>query len=817
MNQVNTAKLNEELPPAEDGPFIHGWFTLVVPSNGASAIIKKIVRHAGQGKPITADDVLKKLKKLKVIHGIDMDVIHELLKSVNNNIIPDQEIIIARSDVVHGENGTLKWLIQGLDSNSSDICLAPNTKIAVRKLATKGKPGKNVFGKRVNPRAGFDQQLEAGEGISVTAGEDNEFFYQPKYIGLLKYDSNTLSLDPRLRISDDKLQAHMDIQGLLEGDVKISVDDILATISTYGIKQGIIEENISKALAKAYKTKNAIKNVLIAEGKDPVHGQDAILDWQFQIKNKSEILRAVLPNDLIVTHIPETENKSGFNIYAEVLTAKIGMTHSMNSEAGILKKEANGKTEYRAQWLGVVQYESGTLSTIPDIEISEDNMEVSMGLYTKVSYREDGDITYEHVLHTLMEHGIKFGIKANEIKASLNKARQDDRTHFRMIVAEGKQPQDGVNAKLVIDDRISTGKLLTNGTIDYHEKSYPWDIKTNGIIGHVIPRKAEINGKTVTGEIIQAIAAEELKLILDGVKQGNDGKLRAAIDGVLLVNGLNITVSENVVINGDIDTNTGNISTDTTVIVNGYVKPGFVVKARKGDVIIQENIEDAFVYARGSIVIKAGIRGSRSEVAAAGNISTTFAENTKLMVNKDIAVSNNIISCNIYCKGNLTVGDAHSAKSTLIGGITRVKKCLAAANLGSEGCVKTVIHMGPSTGILRQYKKIKKEFEVKKQELDDLQRLYKHYEQEPGDNKEAVLKKITSTSENKLKEFKKIQINYNYLHDQINEAGKAKVVIHKHVYPGVFIHLMNQTYEVNEKRNAGTFRLEGGLLIFDPA
>jgi len=794
---------------------VNGWFTLSVPSSGACAVIKRIARHSGAGKPVQMEDILKKLKKENVIHGIDMTAIHELLTAVEKNEIPDKETVIARSDVENGENGTLTWHIEGLTENPAGVYVAPDTPIAVRKPASKGKPGKNIFGKRLNPRPGFDPPLEIGEGIVAAGNKSGEITYTAKHSGWLRIMDKVLKVASDLTIAADKMQAQMDIHGVGIDGRKITLADVQANITSAGITTGVINENITRALTQSCNSGQTVKDVLIAMGKPPVHGHDAVIEWLMQFQGTSDLARAVVPGQLLATHTAEVQPEAGINLFGTALPVKPVHAKTINSGAGVTASTARNKTEYRARWLGVASFAEGMLMVNPDVEISADKMSVHMGLFTHTASRENNEITCEQVLRTLADHGVKSGIKANSITASLAKARADDRHHFRMLVAEGTPAQHGVNARLIIDNKVATGRLLPDGNIDYHERSYPWNVNENDVIGHVKPAIPGKNGGTVTGEPITATPAENLKLQLTGVSQDRGGKLKAASKGILLINGLNIKVTDNLVIEGDIDHKTGNIHTDTSVVINGYVKPGYTVQSKEGDVVIQENIEDGQIYAHGSVVIKTGIRGAKSVIAAGGSIRTTFVENARLMAAGDVVVSTNMVTCHTWCKGNMTVGDAGSAHSTLVGGASRVGKTLTVANLGSEGCMKTDILLGPQAGVIARYRKFSEEMARKKQEINELETIFKHYQQEPGGNQKKILVKIAKTSQARINEYEKIETGYNVLHDMITRARQAKVVIRKQVFPGVRVHLLGQVYEVNDKRGPGTIHLSGEQLIFE--
>ena len=133
------ASPNPEIISNEEEPSANGWFQLDVPSHGKIATVKKIVSHTGKGKPVKSNDILKKLKELKVIYGIDRDAIDTLLESVEEHNIPEKPITIAKGDVEDGENGSIEWSIEGITEKASEFLVVSKTQIAIRKLSTQGK------------------------------------------------------------------------------------------------------------------------------------------------------------------------------------------------------------------------------------------------------------------------------------------------------------------------------------------------------------------------------------------------------------------------------------------------------------------------------------------------------------------------------------------------------------------------------------------------------------------------------------------------------------------------------------------------------
>ncbi len=632
---------------AEETPSSNGWFQLAIPGDGSHVLIKKIVSHTGNGKAVENKDILKKLKSEKVIHGIDFDAIEGLLKLVQTNQIPNEPVSIANSDVEQGEDGNLDWCIDGLDVKESEVIVAPDMTIAVRRPGIKGKAGKNVFGKPKQPRPTFDPQLNAGTGIRFTEDNEGAFVYKSDFAGVLKYQEDTISIERNVIISEDQMQASMHIPvGKVPGASQpIMEQDILAVLVSLSITHGIHIDNIRAALSKQTDRPTLIKDVKIAEGKVAI---------------------------------------------------------------------------------------------------------------------------------------------------------------------------DGVNARLVIDEQLAVGKLLKNGEIDFHEKSYPWNVKAGEIIGEVIPPHPEENGFTILGQELTAIPAEGANLRLEGISEDADGKLRAKQDGVLLTNGLSISVADHLVVNGDVCHRTGNVHSDKTVTIKGYVESGFIVES-KGDVIIQDNVEQSLVRSNGNTIVKSGIRGSQSKVISRGNISASFIENARVKALGDIAIENSLVSSHTYCQGVLSIGNSNAKKSTIIGGTTYAFKGIAAANLGSEGCKKTEVCVGAKPEVIRILKNVREDITRIENEILKLEHLQAQHQQGSTQTHNGALLKIGMTCQAKKLQLKQLEIEQDKLQAHIKSSKSVKVEIYQNIYPDVCIHILDKIYEVKKKERAGIFFLEDELIIFRPA
>lgn len=801
-------------------PAANGWFQIAVASDGATASIKKIVRHSGTGKPVIVMDILKKLKELKVVYGVDREAIDELLNAVENHNVPDKPVVIAKGDVEHGENSHVEWYINGINESETKILVVPKTPVCVKKLSSQGKKGKNVFGKQTNPRPGIDQPLNCGVGISYHKESDTNLIYTATHSGVLTFKSGTLSVDSGLAVSDDKLQAYVDIHvgKVIGAERHIMPEDILETLAVAGIKEGIKTDRIQQVFADKQLTNDEIRNVLIAEGIAPIKGSDEVLKWEVDIAAEEVNPRAVIPEQTIATISTTITPTSGVDVYGEELSAEKGECILVNCGHGVTQIENDGVREYKATCLGVVEFEQDTISIKSDVKISSDKMQVTMSLLRPLLDDDMANILFFHVMQTLEQHEIVYGIKKEAIKLILDNINKNKESKINLLVATGKPVVDGVNARVEYDkEMFNEGKLLDNGSIDFHEKSYPWNVKVDEVIGKLIRGQCSEDGINVFGQEILAKVVEASEPILEGVVLELDGSLRVTEPGVLLVNDINFKVSDNLQIDGDVNQKTGNIHCDKTVNVKGYVEPGFSLET-KGDAIIQENVEDALVYAEGNIVIKSGIRGTRSKITCDGDLSAAFAENAELNAKGDIHIKNSIINCHSVCNGVMRIGEPHSKKSGVSGNITHAYQGIESSIIGSDSFNQTIIIAGVGIETTKQLIELNDELNKAKVVLDDLERVHLHYCKNPKSQEEqnALLQKLEETRELKIQERDELTNENERLKVLVDKSKDAKIIVHKRIYPGVKIILSGKTYEVKEERGAGIFRLQGEKVIFEP-
>ena len=213
----------------------------------------------------------------------------------------------------------------------------------------------------------------------------------------------------------------------------------------------------------------------------------------------------------------------------------------------------------------------------------------------------------------------------------LSKNLTDGAYHARgLVVARGRPAvpgRDGFFAP-AFSVGIQAGHLDESGTIDFFDRELLKPVQVDDLLGQVHPPATGMPGKRVDGSEIKVDSVRPLNLQMGpGVRQSPDGRLYAAISGVLVYeDNRKIDITRQHVHTRDVDLRSGNLDMEGSLTVRGSVQHRFKVSAT-GDIVILGNVESGSVYGSGKLRVQGGIRGGDSgEVCAEGDIEAGHAE-----------------------------------------------------------------------------------------------------------------------------------------------------------------------------------------------
>ncbi len=135
----------------------------------------------------------------------------------------------------------------------------------------------------------------------------------------------------------------------------------------------------------------------------------------------------------------------------------------------------------------------------------------------------------------------------------------------------------------------------------------------------------------------------------DGTLLSQNGlEVHAKIDGQpnLTLAG-DLSVFAELIVDGDVDFNTGNIDFDGNVVVKGTIIDGFTIKC--GNLNAKE-IFGAKIFAIGDVHVSGGIL--RTQIKAEGNVTAKFIMNSNIKSFGSVLVDKEVIDSKICSSGN---------------------------------------------------------------------------------------------------------------------------------------------------------------------
>lgn len=446
--------------------------------------------------------------------------------------------------------------------------------------------------------------------------------------------------------------------------------------------------------------------------------------------------------------------------------------------------------------------------------ISKDSMAASVLL--RAPHDDEPPITVDEVLEELDRSGVVFGIDRTVIQKALDAGDYNIPTK----VATGRKPQKGVNASFVYHfDTSDTLKPKEgeDGHIDYKDINFIQNTEKGALLVTKVPATRGQPGMSVLGKEIKGPNGRDLQFNHGtNTEVSEDGlKLHATASGAIQFQHGKVSVSDVIVIKGDVDHNVGNIDCRGSVRVTGDVKAGFNMKL-DGDLEVNGNVEDCDIQVGGNIYVKGGFFGDGTGfLKAGGDITVKFAEGQKMVSGNEITVGGEIINCRVIAKERVLV---KGRRGKIIGGSVGAGQEIRASVLGSDAGTATILTVAYNHKLMTRHSDVIKELQ---RLVDDEERI-----------KEALVSlyrlqmdgKMTSQQEAamaKLEQFKKdfpenmanLKQQKADLEEEMKQYADARIVAEEAVYPGVKAQFGIVYREINEEKERCKLTLEGNKVM----
>ncbi len=588
---------------------------------------------------------------------------------------------------------------------------------------------------------------------------------------------------------------------------------------------------------------------ILAVGQAPEQGRDGSVEWRvkFLPSEEADQIRAfssssaglaevrslkqfpldsvesigrVTAGSPVLRVLPGAAGAAGVDVFGAAIPGRKGVTTEVRLfeglerrkdlvvavEDGILEKGSDGM----AILLRVRRHRDAELT----VTISDDRMK---GYLSFVPARGTGaTIDVQEVRARIQAAGIVRGVDEEKLLKALDLVGRG-KFFTDVLIAEGKKPPAGEEARVIFHIRLATGKALTildSGRADFRAQDRITPVAKGVHIATVKPQPLEgVDSYDVTGKPIP-VAPGTLTELKPGrgvsVTRQPDGSLffLSDADGELVHDRSVISVLQVHIVHGDVDMKSGNVNFPGVVRVNGSVQPGFRVIA-EGDIEVMDTVDAALLSSEGSILVGQGIKGEgKAILRAKKDIVAPFAEQAVLIAGENVRLKGACLRCNVKCNGTLRL---ESEKGNLVGGEVRARQGIAVQNLGSPTGVVTHVLFGQDYLLHDQIEREERELAVIARRAAELDAEMKRMEREALAGRQVDDAALGRDRAERTKCLKAIELRkkrLTSLHETFDLHVPSEVMVRGTLFPGVVIESHGRRWETRTAKNMITLRFD---------
>lgn len=230
----------------------------------------------------------------------------------------------------------------------------------------------------------------------------------------------------KLTITPDKMHVYAKFYAAAEGGSNVNAGEILRDLEARGVKSGIKKDVIEQFL----KNREYCEDILLAEGRQPVRGKDAYIEYKFNTDKKAKptlnedgsvdffnlnILNHCKKGDVLAVLHKEEAGEAGEDIYGsrirppEVKTAKLkfGNNIELSEDGMVLTSLVDGHVELIEEdvFVSDILIVENVDNSTGNIEY-EGSVQVNGNVFTNFMVKAQGDIVVKGVVEgAVLESG----------------------------------------------------------------------------------------------------------------------------------------------------------------------------------------------------------------------------------------------------------------------------------------------------------------------------------------------------------------------------------------------------------------------------
>ncbi|MCG8566738.1 MAG: FapA family protein [Desulfobacterales bacterium] len=273
-------------------------------------------------------------------------------------------------------------------------------------------------------------------------------------------------------------------------------------------------------------------------------------------------------------------------------------------------------------------------------------------------------VTLPAILEFARLQGIEYGLADDPV--ILDWIESNPSPKAPLTLAQGDTPvpaKDGAVEYFFEINYTNPGKILENGTIDFRDRGNIPYVDAHTLLGRKTPAEKGIPGKDIYGQHLPVDEPFDPPFEAGtGTYEGGGGtEIMADVHGQPHLDAMGcVTVNEEMIINGDVDFNTGNIDFAGNIVVKGTVKEGFSVK---GVSLTAKSVEGAVIELTGDLSVSNGM--TNTTVKNVANVHTKFVNNCRISGFGDLMAFKEVVDSTIVISGECRMPTGSIIASTI--------------------------------------------------------------------------------------------------------------------------------------------------------
>jgi len=351
----------------------------------------------------------------------------------------------------------------------------------------------------------------------------------------------------------------------------------------------------------------------------------------------------------------------------------------------------------------------------------------------------------------------------------------------------------------LLDQKDELPKEDNKSRIDYKNVSSITIVRKGTVLAKSIDAVEGVSGKTVKGKDLPFSEAKVQTVKLGkNVEISGNNKIVSSVDGEVVFNKNELSVSNVFRLNTGVNYKTGHIKFPGTVMIKGEVEDGFNIIA-ESNIYVSNTLAVTNVYCGGDLLIEGGgiIGRKKNKVLVKGSVRTSYIENVHLEAFEDIFVERSTLNSNISSNGTISFGE----NGRIVGGTIHARNEIAVKTIGNNSGAETNVFCGTD------FSSINKLMIIRKHRI----KLVSDKEKILAMTREANTDEVDS-------EILKCDLGSQQILQKMVYNEEAKIHVWGTVFPGTVIDICLIKHTVKSPKINGFFSLykKDGTVRFQP-